>query len=155
MIQLSALFGQHLAMLLILLGVFAISVVVFLFWRPLLMGLGAFFAISAAAHYADTENIVMTNEVNVSARANDFQDGPAYQSTHDFLEQELGFEDETDVEWAEDIKKYPPRNLTEDLREFRPASQVSLIDTDNEEYKARRAKVLKRSDAVVMQQTFR
>ena len=61
----------------------------------------------------------------------------------------------TDVEWSEDIKKYPPRNLTEDLREFKPASQVSLIDTDNEEYKARRAKVLKRSDAVVMQQTFR
>ena len=155
MIQLSALFGQHLATLLILLGVFAISVVVFLFWRPLLMGLGAFFAISAAAHYADTENIVMPNEVNASVRANDFLDSPAYQSVHEFLEQELGFEDETDVEWTEDIKKYPSRNLTEELREFKPASQVSLIDTDNEEYKARRAKVLKRSDAVVMQQTVR
>lgn len=155
MTQFSALCGQHLEALLILLGIFAVGVFVFLFWRPLLMGLGGFFAISAIAHYADTEIIVMTNEVNASVRANDFLNDLAYQAEYEFVGQELDFDDEADVDWAGDVKNNLPRNLTEDLREFKPASQVSLIDTDNEEYKVRRAKVLKRPDAVVMQKTFR
>ena len=42
-----------------------------------------------------------------------------------------------------------------DAVDFKPASDVKLLDTDNQEYKARRASVVGKPDAVVMQATYR
>lgn len=39
--------------------------------------------------------------------------------------------------------------------DFKPAHDVQLIDTDNKEYKARRAEVVSKPDAVVLQATYR
>ncbi len=153
--QLSALCRQFIEEPLILLGVFVVGAVLYLFWQPLLIGLSAFVAISAAAHYADTETPLMRNEVNASRGVNDFVNWSEYQREYELLAQDPDLNDEVDMDWMEEVEINRSKNLTEDTYEFKPASQVSLIHTDNEEYKTRRAKVLKRSDAVVMQKTFR
>lgn len=48
-----------------------------------------------------------------------------------------------------------PEKSTENNVDFKPVSQVKLIDVDNEEYKARRAEALKKPGAVVLQATYR
>ena len=44
---------------------------------------------------------------------------------------------------------------TENSVDFKPVSEVKLVNVDNEEYKARRAAALKKPNAVVMQATYR
>lgn len=44
---------------------------------------------------------------------------------------------------------------TERSIDFKPVSEVKLVNVDNEEYKARRAEALKKPNAVVLQATYR
>ncbi len=160
-IQLSSLCEQLWEEPLILLSVFATGIVLFLFWRILFLGLGAFVAISAVAHCVDTKSIEMKSGAHTSRNVSDLVNLSEHQTTYEFVAQEqdldldLDLEDEADVGWLGEIRSRSNKSPPEDLDEFKPASQISLLDTDNEEYKARRSKVLKRSDGVVMQKTFR
>lgn len=155
--QLSSLCEQLWEEPLILLSVFATGIVLFLFWRILFLGLGAFIAISAVAHCIDTKSIEMKSDAHTPRNVSDLVNLSEHQTTYEFVaqEQDLDLEDEADVGWSGEIRSRSNKSPPEDLDEFKPASQISLLDTDNEEYKARRSKVLKRSDGVVMQKTFR
>lgn len=54
-----------------------------------------------------------------------------------------------------ELEKLPEVKTTETHVDFKPVSEVKLIEVDNVEYKARRAEALKKPNAVVLQATYR
>ena len=122
--------------------------VIGLFWHYILPG--AIIILVASLFYVTpttTTNTTETESVKTETKEEVFDEEQAYMK--DCMEVAEYSMFECKKLWNDRGEKHT------DAVDFKPASDVKLLDTDNQEYKARRASVVSKPDAVVMQATYR
>lgn len=146
---------QTLAESLICMAAIAIGVgtVLLMFWQYIAVGIGVFVLFSVFSHHepnASTATSEVAQQVEHVKRPdplNTYMDDCAALTERNDICLEIVSErisDDGATLFAETFK---------DRDEFKPALKVTLIDTDNQEYKSRRAAVLQIPNAVVLQKT--
>jgi len=147
---------QALAESLICMAAIAIGVgmVLLMFWQYIAVGIGVFVLFSVFSHHAPSEN---TSTIDVASKAGMVK---IPSPSNGYMEECEALTERNDIclEIVSDrIADGSATLLAESFKdrdEFKPASKVTLIDTDNQEYKSRRAAVLRLPNAVVWQKTF-
>ena len=118
-----------------------------LFWHYILPG-AIIILVASLFYVAPTTTTVQDAKVEVKQKEEVFDEYQAYMK--DCMEVAEYSMFECKKLWTDRGEKH-----TEVEVDFKPAHDVQLIDTDNKEYKARRAAVVSKPDAVVMQATYR
>lgn len=144
---------QALAESLICMAAIAIGVgmVLLMFWQYIAVGIGVFVLFSVFSHHAPTITIDAASKAEIVKTPS---------PSNEYMEECEELTERTDLclEILSDrIADGSATLLAESFKdrdEFKPASKVTLIDTDNQEYKSRRAAALRLPNAVVWQKTF-
>jgi hypothetical protein len=131
-----------------------IGTVLLMFWQYIAVGIGVFVLFSVFSHHepnastASTEVVQQVERVKSPDPLNTYLEDCVALTQRNEICMEIVSErivDGSATLFAETFK---------DRDEFKPASKATLIDTDNQEYKSRRAAVLQMPNAVVWQKTF-
>jgi len=147
---------QALAESLICMAAIAIGVgmVLLMFWQYIAVGIGVFVLFSVFSHHAPSEN---TTTIDVASKAEFVK---PLNPSNEYLEECGALTERNDIcleILSERIADGSATFLAESFKdrdEFNSAAKVTLIDTDNQEYKSRRAAALRLPNAVVWQKTF-
>ena len=147
---------QTLAESLICMAAIAVGVgtVLLMFWQYIAAGIGVFVLFSVFSHHEPNASTA-TSEV-----AHQFERVKRPDPLDAYMDDCAALTERNDICLeivSERIADGSATLLTEtfkDRDEFKPASRVTLIDTDNQEYKSRRAAILQMPNAVVWQKTF-
>ena len=147
---------QTLAESLICMAAIAVGVgmVLLMFWQYIAVGIGVFVLFSVFAHHEPMESattIEATKQLEYVKRA---EPPNAYMEDCEALTERADLCQEILSERIADGSATLLAESFKDRDEFKPASKVTLIDTDNQEYKSRRAAALRMPNAVVWQKTF-
>lgn len=133
-----------------------VGVLVFSFWKYIVIGLVAMGVLTVFANHAPTvkpqDNLKPEQVLEQKVEKPDpekvlyLEDCESLTNKPEMCE-ELWSERKADTE-VKPTKKPLPEG-------FKSAENTKLLDTDNQEYKARRAEALKKPDAVIFQGTYR
>lgn len=133
----------------------AVGMVLLMFWQYIAVGAGVFVLFSVYAHHQSAEStsdLQNTNNVEIVQKIN---------PPNGYIEECEDLTDRKDLcqeIWTDRIADGGSKLIEEafmERDEFKPANKVTLIDTDNQEYKARRTEALRSANAVVLQRTLR
>jgi len=133
----------------------AVGMVLLMFWQYIAVGVGVFVLFSVYAHH---QPVVSTSDLQ---NASNVEIVEKTESSSEYLEECEDLTDRKDLcqeIWSDRIDDGGAKLIAETFKErdsFKPATKVTLIDTDNQEYKALRAEVLRNPNAVVLQSTLR
>ena len=132
----------------------AVGMVLLMFWQYIAVGAGVFVLFSVYAHHQPVEiSSDLQNARNVEIVQK-------VDSPNEYVEECEDLTDRKDLcqeIWSDRIADGGAKLIAETFKErddFKPATKVTLIDTDNQEYKARRAEVLRNPNVVVLQSTL-
>jgi hypothetical protein len=147
---------QALAESLICMAAIALGVgtVLLMFWQYIAAGIGVFVLFSVFYHHVPNASTA-TSEV-----AHQVERVKSPDPLNTYMEDCAALTERTDLcqeilsDRIEDGSATLLAGSFKDRDEFKPAATVNLIDTDNQEYKSRRAAALRMPNAIVWQKTF-
>lgn len=138
----------------------AAAVVIGMYWHIILPGAGmiavALLFISAPSDNKPTEAKVeepVTKEAKFNTEEQQFMEDCLDVAEYPMLKCKQLWT-ERNVEETK-IKNETVKEVSVTEHEFRPVSDIKLLDVDNQEYKVKRASAISKPNAVVMQATYR
>ena len=147
---------QTLAESLICMAAIAVGVgtVLLMFWQYIATGIGVFVLFSVFSHHEPNASTVTSEVAHQVEHVKRPDPLDAYMEDCAALTERNDICREIVSERIADGSATLLAETFKDRDEFKPASKVTLIDTDNQEYKSRRAAILHMPNAVVWQKTF-
>lgn len=131
-----------------------VGMVLLMFWQYIAVGIGVFVLFSVFSHHAPSENTTTIDDANKAEFVKSSRPSNEYMEECEELTQRNDICLEILSDRIADGSASVLAESFKDRDEFKPASKVTLIDTDNQEYKSRRAAALRLPNAVVWQKTF-
>jgi hypothetical protein len=147
---------QTLAESLICMAAIAVGVgtLLLMFWKYIAAGFGVFVLFSVFVHHEPMESATTIEATKQLEYVKKEEPRNAYMEDCEALTERADLCQEILSDRIADGSATLLAESFKDRDEFKLASKVTLIDTDNQEYKSRRAAVLQMPNAVVWQKTF-
>lgn len=157
----SALQGVGITHSMLILGILfvAAAVVIGMYWHIILPGAGliavALLFVSAPSDKPTEVKVEepVTKEAKVNTEEQQFMEDCLEVAEYPMLKCKQLWSERTVEETK--IKNESVKEVSTSEHEFRPVSDIRLLDVDNQEYKSKRASAISKPNAVVLQATYR